>query len=255
MTRILVPYHIDERLDDLDVPVPVDTVVTIGAPAPDPWATLTELYELVAARVAGAVRGGERPMVVSGDCTTAIGTVAGLQRAGLDPAVVWFDGHGDVQTPETTASGYFGGYPLRLLVGHRPELIAGRLGLRAVPEHRVTLVDARDLDPPEVRYLASAAIRRCAVPELSAAELPDGPIYLHLDLDVVDSAELPGLRFPAGEGPGFAAVGGALAAVLGTGRVAAFGVGCTWYPGRGAADLTRAHLGRLLAQWPPAAPP
>jgi arginase family enzyme len=59
----------------------------------------------------------------------------------------WFDAHGDVQTLETTASGYLGGLPLRLLVGYRPELIATGLGLRPVPEHQVLLVGARDLDP------------------------------------------------------------------------------------------------------------
>ena len=73
--------------------------------------------------------------------------MAGLQRAGLDPAVVWFDGHGDVQSLETTTSGYLGGLPLRILVGYRPELIADALGLRPVPEERAVLVDARDLDP------------------------------------------------------------------------------------------------------------
>ena len=52
-------------------------------------------------------------VVASGDCLTALGTVAGLQAAGADPAVVWFDAHGDVQTPETTSSGYLAGMSLR----------------------------------------------------------------------------------------------------------------------------------------------
>jgi arginase len=52
----------------------------------------------------------------------------------VDAGIVWIDAHGDVQTLETTASGYLGGLPLRLLVGYRPELIADRLGLRPVPE-------------------------------------------------------------------------------------------------------------------------
>ncbi|HMG29645.1 MAG TPA: arginase family protein [Jiangellaceae bacterium] len=106
--------------------------------------------------------------MISGDCTTSIGTVAGLQRAGLDPGIVWFDPHGDVQTLETTASGYLGGMPLRVLTGYRPELIAESLGLDPIPEERVLLVDARDLDPPEVDYLAGSAICRCAIEEVSA---------------------------------------------------------------------------------------
>jgi arginase len=250
--RILVPYHIDEYLPDLDVPVDTDLTVHAG-PADlagaDPWARMAGLYERVAAAVADAAPAGP-VTVVSGDCTTALGTVAGLQRAGVDAGIVWFDAHGDVQTLETTASGYLGGLPLRILVGYRPELIADRIGLRAVPEDRVTLVDARDLDPPEAEYLAGSAIRRCAVADVTADVLPAGPLYLHVDLDVVDSAELPGLRFPAAGGPGPAAVAAAIGRVLATGRVAAFGVACTWYAGRGCADRLRPSLAPTLAAAP-----
>jgi arginase len=248
MDRILVPYHLDERLADLDVPVAADAVVTAELPRGDPWARMARLYELVAAAVSEAVRAGRRPVVLSGDCTTSIGTVAGLQRAGVDPAVVWLDAHGDVQTLETTTSGYLGGIPLRLLVGYRPELLAAPLGLRPVAEERVVLVDARDLDPPEAAYLEAAAIRRRQVGELAAERLPDGPLYLHLDVDVVDPEELPGLRFPAAGGPGWPAVTEAVARVLGTGRVAALGVGCTWHPGRGVGERSGPHLERIVSR-------
>jgi arginase len=163
MTRILVPYHLDEHLPDLDLPLAADTAITVELAGGDVWSRMERLYEVVAGGVAEALRAGSRPVVVSGDCQTSIGTVAGLQRAGADPAVVWFDAHGDLQTLETTASGYLGGIPLRILVGYRPELIAARLGLRPVAQERVVLVDARDLDPPEVTYLESAAIQRSGV--------------------------------------------------------------------------------------------
>jgi arginase len=249
MTRILVPYHLDERLADLDFPVAPDSTVTVDLADGDTWSRLARLYELVAAAVVEAVREGTRPAVVSGDCTTAIATVAGLQRTGVAPAIVWFDAHGDVQTLETTTSGYLGGIPLRILVGYRPELLAGPLGLRPVGEERVVLVDARDLDPPEVTYLEGAAIRRSDVDDLSADRLPDGPLYLHLDLDVVDPDQLPGLRFPASGGPGWPPVVEAARRVIGTGRVAALGVGCTWHGGRGAAERARPYLDSLLADW------
>jgi arginase len=211
------------------------------------WDRLSALYAGLAGAVAAEAGRGGRPVVVSGDCMTALGTMSGLQRAGVQAGIVWFDAHGDVQTLETTTSGYLGGLPLRLLMGYRPELIAARLGLRAVPEHQVALVDARDLDPPEVSYLAGAQIRRSEVGELDAAGLPGGPLYVHLDLDVIDSGQLPGLRFPAPGGPSPAQVTGALSALLGTGRVAAIGVACTWYPGHSAADRIRQHLGAALA--------
>jgi len=247
MSVIQVPYHLDEYLPELDVPLPPDTVITPDLAAGDVWGRLAELYSGLAATVAGEAGRGGRPVVVSGDCTTALGTMSGLQQAGIEAGIVWFDAHGDVQTLETTASGYLGGLPLRLLVGYRPELIADRLGLRAVPERQVILVGARDLDPPEVTYLAGAQIRRSEVGGLDAAGLPGGPLYVHLDLDVIDPAQLPGLRLPVPGGPSPAQVTGALNALLGTGRVAAIGIACTWYPGHSAAAAIRQHLDTALA--------
>lgn len=246
MAVLQVPYHLDEYLPDLDLPLRAGQAITADLPSGDTWSRLTLLYRLVADAVAGAAGPGGCPVVVSGDCTTALGTVAGLQRAGIDAGIVWLDAHGDVQTLETTASGYLGGLPLRLLVGYRPELIATRLGLRPVPEHRVMLVGARDLDPPEVVYLASARIARTEVAGLDAAALPDGPLYIHLDLDVIDAAEVPGLRYPAPAGPDAAAVAGALRMLLSTGRIAAVGIACTWHPGHRAAAGIGPHLAAAL---------
>lgn len=168
--------------------------------------------------------------------------MAGLQHAGMDPGIVWFDAHGDVQTLETTASGYLGGLPLRLLVGYRPGLIATDLGLRPVAEQRVVLAGARDLDPPEISYLDQALTGRAQVQELDAAALPDGPLYVHLDLDVIDPGAIPGLRYPAPGGPPCAQVAAALGTLLATGRVAAVGIACTWHPGHAAADAVDPHL-------------
>ena len=75
------------------------------------------------------------------------------------------------------------------------------------------LAGARDLDPPEVTYLASAPVRRAEVGDLDAARVPDGPLYVHVDLDVIDSGDLPGLRYPAPGGPGPADVAGCPPAV------------------------------------------
>jgi arginase len=243
MTVILVPYHLDEHLPDLDVPLRAAEVVTADLPAEDTWGRLAALYDATAGAVAAAARRGSLPVVVSGDCTTALATMAGLQRGGAEPGIVWLDAHGDVQTPETTASGYLGGFPLRLLAGYRPELIAVPLGLRPVPERQILLVGARDLDPPEVAYLRTAEIRQADVPGLDTAELPSGPLYVHLDLDVIDPGEIPGLRFPAPGGPTAGQVTGALHGLLDTGRVAAVGVACTWHPSHGAA----AHIGSYLS--------
>jgi arginase len=236
-------------MDDLDLILPVDVTLNADVPEAAGWSALIPLGEAVATAVADVLAAQRHPVVLSGDCTTALGIVAGLQRAGLDPAIIWFDAHGDVQTMETTTSGFLGGMPLRLLVGYRPELMATPLGLRAIPEERVLLVGARDLDPPEEVYLRQAEIRQVAVEDLQAEALPDRPLYVHLDFDVVDPADLPGLRYPASGGPGLAAVMDALQRTLATGRVAAVGIACTWYQGIVVGDEVRALLEPIMTGW------
>jgi arginase len=248
VTVIGVPYHLDEYLPDLDLTPEPAELITPELPAGEIWPRLAVLYQAVAHAVTRGRAENGRPVVVAcGDCLTALGTVAGLQAAGADPAVVWFDAHGDVQTPETTSSGYLAGMSLRLLTGYRPELIASRLRLRPVPEDRIVLVGARDLDPPEVTYLDQAPIRRCQVTDLPVAELPDGPLYVHVDLDVIDGAQLPALRYPTPGGPDVGQVADALSLLFGTGRVAAAGIACSWLPGHEAARLITPYLEIALA--------
>ncbi|NRQ34390.1 arginase family protein [Nonomuraea sp. NN258] len=240
-----MPYHLDEHVPDLNVPLPPGADVaelTVDLPDADVWTRFAGLYDAVAESVARTARGGAPAAVVSGDCTVTIGMLAGLQRAGIDASVVWFDAHGDLQTLETTPSGYLGGMALRFLLGYRPDLVADRLGLRPPPVDRVVLVDGRDLDPPESAFLASAPLRRLSLAEVSAAALPSGPLLVNLDLDVLDPGELPGLRYPADGGPDVPALLRAAAAVLGSGRVAGLNVACTWHGGRPDPDGVRAHL-------------
>jgi arginase len=240
MTVIAVPYHLEEHLPGLDFVLPPDQVVTAELSGDSAWERLAVLQSAVAGTVSVVADSGGLPTVVSGDCFTALGVVAGLQAAGQNVGIVWFDAHGDVQTPETTASGYLAGMPLRLLTGYRPELIAARLGLRPVPEENIVLAGARDLDPPETDYLAGAAIRQRDAAGLAAGDLPDLPIYVHVDFDVLDPGEVPGLRFPTpGGGPSAGQLAATLSMLLATGRVAGLTLACTWHPGHGAAARLR----------------
>lgn len=134
-----------ELPDGLQVEV-VDPVL-----APDrQWDRLLELYRRVAEAVAAesvatrtATAGAAAapvPAVVSGDCLVALGTVAGVQRAGIDAGLVWFDAHGDVHTMDSSTSGYLGGMALRMALGGDPHALTGPLGLRPLGEDRVVLV-------------------------------------------------------------------------------------------------------------------
>jgi arginase len=242
---IAVPYHQDEYLPDLDFPLEPTEVITARITATEPWARLAAPCAAVAHAVAADVQRGGRPVVLTGDCSTSLGIVAGLQSAGIDPGIIWFDAHGDVQTPQTSASGYLGGMPLRLLTGYEPELIAVRLGLRPVAEDRIVLAGARDLDPPERDYLAGAQIRQRDVTGLTEADLPDGPLYVHVDLDVIEAAAVPGLRYPVPGGPDPGQLAAALQMLLSSGRVAALAIACTWHPGYQAAARIAPYLQAL----------
>ncbi|WP_238006791.1 arginase family protein [Dactylosporangium sp. AC04546] len=239
MTTILVPYHQDERLADGSIPVSADITVHPEFPDGDRWQRLSGLFESVAAAVAPEVAPGRVPVVFSGDCLVAGATVAGVQRAGGDPAVVWFDAHGDVHTLESSTSGYLGGMALRLLNGAHPDLYADRFGLRPVPPGRSVLVDARDLDPAEAEYLASSPTRRIPVASVTADTVPPGPLVVHVDVDVIDAAELPGLRFPVAGGPSTSEVLAACDRLLATGRVVALDIACPWWPTTDTQDRAR----------------
>jgi arginase len=243
MSLFLVPYHLDEPLAGFAAStLERGRAIRAALPEGHAWERMAALYTEVAERVRDSA---DVPVVASGDCTTSLGVLAGLQRRGLDPAIVWFDAHGDFNTDETTPSGYLGGMPLAIAVGRGDQTAPRALGLRAVDESRVLLVDARDLDPGEREALSRSKVQRVPVSALdpergagSPAAPPPGPIYLHLDIDVLDPPELPGLRFPVAGGVDRGELSRAIAALMDTGRVAAVGLGCTWWPDR--VDAARA---------------
>jgi arginase len=233
-----VPFHLDDRLPAFDLGVPADAEVTAQLPpGADPWTRMAALYEQVADAV-----GAGGAVVASGDCTTSLGVLAGLQRAGRDPAVVWFDAHADFHTAGTTTSGYLGGMPLSLAVGLGDLALPRALRLRPVREDRVVLVDARDTDPGEQRLLAASAVTRTTVAGLPGV-VPDGDLYVHLDVDVCAPAEVPDLLYPVDGGAPVADVLAAVRSLVATGRVAAIGLAATWQH-RGAARPEHATLVR-----------
>ena len=226
---LVLPWHLDDPLGEgIGIDVPVGATVVDGGPGDDaePWAALVGVY----AGLADALAGSDEATVLTGDCVTAIAVLAGLQRRGLDPAMVWFDAHGDFHTEDTTTSGYLGGLPLAKVVGRGDLTLPRALGMTPLAEERAVLVDGRDLDPPEVDALAGSDVRQVAVADLTPDVLPAGPLLVHVDLDVVDPGDLRGLRFPAPGGPDLDAVAAGVATVAATGRVVGLSIAATWDP-------------------------
>jgi arginase len=199
--------------------------------------------------VANAVAEAAKPLLLSGDCPTARAAVAGLQRHHDDLAVVWLDAHGDFNTPAISTSGYLGGMAISMLTGRTPELFDDALGLRPVSDTNVVLAGARDLDPAERDALTDSQVRRAPADPAAITSALDGlgrtPVYLHLDVDVIDSAELPGLRFPSGAGPSLSQIEECLGAVCAVTDVVGAGIACAWLPDHLSDESTREAISRL----------
>jgi arginase len=228
---ILSPFFLDEPLPELRALAGEDWVVNSPTlPGGDQQARMSAIHGTLADLVAESVAGGDRPVSIAGDCCTAIGVLAGLQRAGVEPTLIWFDAHGDFNTWETTPSGFLGGMPLAMLVGRGEGTMLAEVGLQTLPEASVFLTDARDLDPAEREaVLASDLVHLADVGDLMGYLLPEGPLYVHFDVDVVTPEEAPAQNYPAPGGPSSLVLEAVLGRLARSGQVVAVSLS-SWNP-------------------------
>ena len=166
-----------------------------------------ELMRMLSVAVREAREANRLPIVLAGNCNTAVGTLAGL---GADATgVVWFDAHADFNTPETTTSGFLDGTALAILTGRCwTQLAATVPDFKPIADARVCLVGTRDVDSLEggllgesdVRVVASRQLRSSLPDALSSIHEHVDRIYIHLDLDVLDSAVAAANHFAIGGG-------------------------------------------------------
>jgi arginase len=138
---MLVPFHLTDYLaDGLNVTLPPGLVTIVGSPGATgrPWADLAGVYAGLRDAVAASAA---PPVVLSGDCVASLAVIAGLQRRGIRPGLVWFDAHGDFHTEATTLSGYLGGLPLAKAVGRGDLTLPAALGMTPLTEDSVLLAD------------------------------------------------------------------------------------------------------------------
>lgn len=145
------------------------------------------------------------PLIFAADCTSCWGAMKGLESS--YPAILWYDAHGDFNTPETSPSGYLGGMPLAALVGLGNTAYMNDISLSLVDELDVILTDARNLDPLEAKLVENSSVEHLPnIEQLLTIDLPTKPLYIHFDLDVIDSGEMPALGYPEPNGPSLAEV-------------------------------------------------
>jgi arginase len=184
---------------------------------------MARLHRPIAHFVDHALSTTMRPISLAGDCCTAIPVLAGLRAAGIDPTVIWIDAHGDFNTPETSPSQFLGGMPLAMMVGRGPQWMCEAVGLTPLPEEKVWLIDGRDLDPLERDALDASQINRAKVADLASLTF-DGPLHVHIDLDVIDATEAPGFNYPVPGDPSAAETAAACAELAERGNIRAISI-------------------------------
>lgn len=174
---------------------------TVSLPGSDSQSKASTVHMALADKVEQALKAGKRPVSIAGDCCATLPVMAGLQRSGINPTLLWLDSHGDFNTWETTPSGFLGGMPLAMMAGLGDLRMNQAVGLEPLPARQIVLADGRDLDPGEKTLVANSGINH--IREFAQLkEYPfEGPVYLHFDCDVLHLDDISAVKYPAQGGP------------------------------------------------------
>jgi arginase len=228
-------------------------------------------------RLVGAASGVDLTIGLLTNCSDLLGMLAGLQHpdpatggdrrpgavglAGVKPrrvGLIWIDAHADFNTPETTLSGMLGGMPVAIAAGMcltRHRLITGLDP--ALPTRYIVMAGVRDVDPLEQELLDRSECQVLTVDDLRRhpeavsrqidrlAGLTD-VIYVHIDMDVLDPAEVTGHPLTAPEGPTSVELAAALTRMFRNPTVAALGIASLPYGERDKGGLSLKAAYRLI---------
>jgi len=155
------------------------------------------------------------PLVLGGDHSIAMGTIAGVssfhKRQHQEIGVIWIDAHGDMNTPETTPSGNIHGMPLAVCLGKgAPQLINIADEFRKLNSNHVVLIGVRSLDQREQEFIRESGITVFSMADidrlgiynvmteaLRIATQETHALHVSLDMDSLDPSEAPGVGTPA----------------------------------------------------------
>lgn len=177
------------------------------------------------------------------NCNVLLGMLAGLkyddegnaQKVGL----VFIDAHGDFNVPETTLSGMLGGMPVAVAAGHSLHNIRKTSGLaEPLPMEHIVWGGVRDLDPLEAERFREYEAQQFTVEDVRS--LSDGltrqmnalaqrvdAIYVHIDMDVLDPAEVPGHDLAVRNGPSSKDLAAAMTLMFSNPKTVALGIAST----------------------------
>jgi arginase len=191
----------------------VETAVAEAAEEVDPKARflpdIKRACERIARLVSGVTRDRKVPIVLGGDHSVAIGSLGGMASVHGPGGVIWFDAHGDLNTPETSPSGNVHGMPLGAALGLASGTFASEAWpLPALDPRHVALVGIRSLDAGERELVKELGVSVHTMSDLDrkgiepvvreALERVSGAPFVHvsLDMDVVDPEAAPGVGTP-----------------------------------------------------------
>jgi arginase len=149
-------------------------IESASLPLDYPEAAVVEEDTLAGQTLAIASDLPQRPLILGGCCCSHVGAIEGLAARHERLGVIWFDAHGDLNTPESSPSGNPWGMPLRMLIDSD-----------TVAAEDVALVGARSLDPPEEAFIAESGLR---LGEERVEDALDGvdAVYVAFDCDVLE---------------------------------------------------------------------
>jgi len=176
--------------------------------------TVADANDLLGQQVDQVISCKRFPLVLGGDHSIAIGTLAGVSKHYDNLGVIWYDAHGDLNTAETSPSGNIHGMSLAvsLGLGHPVLTNIGGYAPKVKPEN-VVIIGARDLDPGEKKLIKEMGIKVYTMHEIDRLgmttvmsetinylkERTDG-VHLSLDLDGLDPNDAPGVGTPVAGG-------------------------------------------------------
>lgn len=172
---------------------------------------VTEGNTKLALEVQETLADGDYPLVLGGDHSIAIGTLAGLSNKYQNLGVIWYDAHADLNTEETSPSGNIHGMPLAVSIGlGHANLVNIRGGNPKINPENVVIIGARSVDPGERELIKEKGIKVFSMHEIDKLGMTevmeqtiayfrernvDG-VHLSLDLDGIDPLYTPGVGTP-----------------------------------------------------------